>query len=104
MNTKDLFKVEKYVESEGIETLHVEFEEPTPLGQAIAPSMGGAWDNFSVNGYNLVIFPVNRIEAEKVMDFICNKTESIKWEEQVIMYIANDYKFRIVVSVNNTNM
>lgn len=104
MKIKDLFKLEMFVESEDIETLHVELEEPIKIGQVIAPSMGGAWDDFKINGYNLLIFPDNREEAEKVMNFICNETESTKWEEEVIMYIANDYKFRIVVSVNDTNI
>lgn len=104
MNVLDLFKLEDFLQSEGIETLHVEFEKAVTLDKAVAPCQDGVWDSYKLLGKNILIFPSDKEEANKVYHFITDTLDTVKWTEECIMYIANDYKFRVIVSVNDTDI
>lgn len=104
MNVLDLFKLESFLQDNAIEFLHVDYEGGMSLADAIAPSAYGVWDSYNLRGCNLVIFPSDNEEASEVNKYIVEKLGSVKWTETCLMYIANDYKFRIVVSVNDTDL
>lgn len=104
MNVLDLFRLEDFLQSEGIETLHVDFGEGETLENAVSPSLYEVWNSYKLVGKQILIFPGDKDTADKVFHFITETLNTVKWTEECIMYLGTDYKFRVIVSVNDTDI
>ena len=102
MTYKQLFLLEDFLSTAGVNPIHIEIEETSTLAEAFGKSANPLFDDLKVQGLYIAVYPEDDIDFAYLYEGIKNSSKDMQFYCSLFADRNEDGFHRIIIGVEET--